>query len=171
MGGEPGFSLTHSEFNEFLFAPVGVQENGMTVSVFSALTRLGFDPWREAKRLSGLSGDLAARALGEMIERWAAGGWKKVDSALVAAGLVRLLPRHGGESPSSSEAAPARTARPSHSSQLDLWRWKLSTVPAVLWLVIFVLVMGVIYAMSANSEKPWAGDPGSDLPRKSAPRD
>lgn len=171
MGGDPSFSLTHSEFNEFLFAPVGVQENGMTVSVFSALTRLGFDPWREAKRLSGLSGDLATRALGEMIERWAAGGWQKVDSALVAAGLVLLLPSHGGETPSASEPTAARPMRPSHPSQLDLLRWKLSTVPAVLWLVIFVLVMGVIYAMSASSEKPWSGDPGSDIPRNSAPRD
>ncbi len=171
MGGDPSFSLTHSEFNEFLFAPVGVQENGMTVSVFSALTRLGFDPWREAKRLSGLSGDHAVQALVEMIERWAAGGWEKVDSALVAAGLVQLLPSHGGERQSSSEQAAVRTARPSHPSQLELLRWKLSTVPAVLWLVIFVLVMGVIYAMSASSEKPWSGDPASNIPRKSAPRE
>lgn len=171
MGGDPGFSLTHSEFNEFLFAPVGVQENGMTVSVFSALTRLGFDPWREAKRLSGLSGDHAARALGEMIERWAAGGWKKVDSALVAAGLVRLLPSHGGETSSVSEPTAARPMRPSHPSQLELWRWKLSTVPATLWLVIFVLVLGVIYAMSASGESSWSGDPSSDIPSKSAPRE
>ena len=170
MGGDSSFSLTHSEFNEFLFAPVGVQENGMTVSVFSALTRLGFDPWREAKRLSSLPGDHAVRALGEMIERWAAGGWKKVDSALVAAGLVQLLPSHGGDRQSPVEQVAARSGRPANPSQLELWRWKLSTVPAVLWLVIFVLVMGVIYAMSASAEKPWSGDPASDIPRKSAPR-
>jgi hypothetical protein len=40
----PQFSLIHSEFNEFLFAPVGKEENGAVLTVLLALTRLGIDP-------------------------------------------------------------------------------------------------------------------------------
>jgi len=48
---QPQFSLIHSEFNEFLFASVGEEKNGVELTALSALTRLGFDSWREAARL------------------------------------------------------------------------------------------------------------------------
>ena len=35
------FSLLHSDLNDFLFATVGDEPNGMPLSVISALTRLG----------------------------------------------------------------------------------------------------------------------------------
>ena len=35
------FSLLHSDLNDFLFASVGEEQNGVTLSVVSALTRLG----------------------------------------------------------------------------------------------------------------------------------
>jgi len=38
------FSLLHSKLNHFLFASVGVEQNGMPLSVVSALTRLGSSP-------------------------------------------------------------------------------------------------------------------------------
>jgi hypothetical protein len=57
------FSLLHSDLNDFLFASVGDQQNGMPLSVISALTRLGVDPWEEAARLAALPKVLAAEAL------------------------------------------------------------------------------------------------------------
>ena len=54
------FSLIHSEFNEFLFASIGDDENDMPLSVLSALIRLDIDPWEEAKRLSILPSGIAA---------------------------------------------------------------------------------------------------------------
>ncbi len=41
----PQFSLINSEFNEFLFASVGMEKTGIELTVLSALTRLGVDPW------------------------------------------------------------------------------------------------------------------------------
>ena len=41
-------------FDPFLLESVGVDENGMTVSVLSTLARLGLDPWEEAGRLAVL---------------------------------------------------------------------------------------------------------------------
>jgi len=39
----PEYSVGHSRYNDFLFAPIG-EEKMETLSVLSALTRLGFDP-------------------------------------------------------------------------------------------------------------------------------
>ena len=37
------FALDHSDLNEFLFADVGTERNGMTLSVLSLLARIGGD--------------------------------------------------------------------------------------------------------------------------------
>jgi hypothetical protein len=50
-------------FDNFLFAEVGEEQNGMVLSVVSALARLDLDPWTEAASLSRLS----ARAGGERL--------------------------------------------------------------------------------------------------------
>ena len=63
------FSLLHSDLNDFLFASVGDEQNGMALNVISALTRLGIDPWEEAARLAALPKALAAEALAPMIAR------------------------------------------------------------------------------------------------------
>ena len=47
----PEYALGHSEYNAFLFAAVGEEKVG-TLTVLTALTRLGIDPWQEAARLS-----------------------------------------------------------------------------------------------------------------------
>ena len=41
-----------SEFDLFLFAPVGEERNGMLLSMISALARLDVDPWQEAATLT-----------------------------------------------------------------------------------------------------------------------
>src|SRR5712672_9319 len=61
------FSLLHSDLNDFLFASVGEEQNGVTLSVVSALTRLGVDPWEEAARLTPLPRARAAEALATLI--------------------------------------------------------------------------------------------------------
>lgn len=60
MALRPQFSLINSEFNEFLFAPVGEEGNGTVLTVLSAFTRLGMDPWGEAALLSELPKEAAA---------------------------------------------------------------------------------------------------------------
>lgn len=43
------------DLDKFLFAEVGDETDGNPLSVISALTRLGLDPWEEAGRLSSLA--------------------------------------------------------------------------------------------------------------------
>src|SRR5271157_4224981 len=95
MALRPQYSLLQSEFNEFLFAYVGEEKNGMPLTVLSALTRLGLDPWGEAARLANLPSEAAARALEAVIALLPEGDWKVSDSWAIATRLVNRLPGRG----------------------------------------------------------------------------
>jgi hypothetical protein len=87
----PEYSLGHSEYNAFLFAAVGEEKVGLPLTVLTALTRLGFDPWREAARLSDLPRETAARAFAVTIAMLPEGDWKASESEAIAARLVNWL--------------------------------------------------------------------------------
>jgi hypothetical protein len=96
----PEYSLGHSEYNAFLVAAVGEEKVGLPLTVLTALTRLGFDPWREAARLSDLPRETAARAFAVTIATLPEGDWKASESEAIATRLVNWLPgRSGGSHP------------------------------------------------------------------------
>ncbi len=86
------FSLLHSDLNDFLFASVGEEQNGVTLSVVSALTRLGVDPWQEAARLTPLPKARAAEALATLIARLPIRRTQSLDDLAISRRLVELLP-------------------------------------------------------------------------------
>ena len=86
------FSLLHSDLNDFLFAPVGEEQNGVTLSVVSALTRLGLDPWEQAARLTPLPKARAAEALATLIARLPIRRTLSSDDLAISQRLVELLP-------------------------------------------------------------------------------
>jgi hypothetical protein len=86
------FSLLHSDFNDFLFAFIGDQQNGMPLNVVSALTRLDVDPWEEAARLAALPKVLATEALEPMIARLPIFRRQQSDNLAISRRLVELLP-------------------------------------------------------------------------------
>ena len=51
------FRPLRSDLDKFLFAAVGDEIDGIPLSMISALTRLGLDPWQEAGRLSVIADD------------------------------------------------------------------------------------------------------------------
>ena len=102
----PEYSLGHSEYNAFLFAAVGEEKVGLPLTVLTALTRLGFDPWREAARLSDLPRETAARAFAVTIAMLPEGDWKASESEAIAARLVNWLPGRSAVAIPSVEAAP-----------------------------------------------------------------
>ena len=89
------FSLLHSDLNDFLFAAVGEQQNGMPLNVVSGLTRLGLDPWEEAGRLAALPKALAAKKLAPIIARLPLERPEPLDNLAISRLLVELLPEHG----------------------------------------------------------------------------
>jgi hypothetical protein len=81
-----------SNFNNFLFSPIGTDCFGAQVSVASALSRLDIDAWAEAAVLAQMPHDAAARRLAKSISRFAEIPQIERDSEKVALNLVRLLP-------------------------------------------------------------------------------
>ena len=110
------FSLIHSELNEFLFAPVGEEPNGVTLSVVSGLTRLGLDPWEEAARLTPLPKARAAEALAKLIARLPIRRTQSLDDLAISRRLVELLP--------AQNAAPSQARGSTWSGQKNYW-WAL----------------------------------------------
>ena len=100
----PEYSLGHSEYNAFLFAAVGEEKVGLPLTVLTALTRLGFDPWREAARLSDLPRETAARAFAVTIAMLPEGDWKASESEAIATRLVNWLPGRSAQAIPSVEA-------------------------------------------------------------------
>ena len=92
----PEYSLGHSEYNAFLFAAVGEEAVGLPLTVLTALSRLGIDPWQEAARLSDLPRETAARVFAQTIARLPEGDWKASDAEAIAARLVDSLPLRSG---------------------------------------------------------------------------
>ena len=87
------------EFDDFLFAPIGEEQNGMSLSVVSALARSNVDPWQEAAQLARLPATTATQRLAALI---AALPGARSDSGATALRLIALLPRPGA----SETAAP-----------------------------------------------------------------
>jgi hypothetical protein len=95
-----------SEFDDFLRAPIGDDNNGMQLSVLSALARLDIDPWDEAAALARLPQDTATRKLASLIAALPAGPLARPDSATIAARLIPLLPCRVDREPPSHRTLP-----------------------------------------------------------------
>jgi hypothetical protein len=139
-------SLLGSEFDEFLFAPIGEDGHGMRVSVLSALARLDIDPWQEAARLARLPGKAAAERLASLIARLPDRPQIHHDAGPVAARLVALLPRRTVPDLRSSRK-PVRWNHP---------RWNppgaaaLPNSRAILYAVIVALALTALTLMSSR---------------------
>jgi hypothetical protein len=92
MSSSDAFALRQSGLNEFLFAPVGTEANGMTLSLVSVFARLGDDPWREAGRLAKLPVSDAISSLAGTIAGMPTSKWPLPAATTIAARLVALLP-------------------------------------------------------------------------------
>jgi hypothetical protein len=85
-------ALPGAEFNDFLFAPIGEDRNGMLVSVLSGLARLDVDPWQEAADLAQLPGETATQRLASLIGALRDGDPSYLDPRTIAMRLIGSLP-------------------------------------------------------------------------------
>jgi hypothetical protein len=139
------FSLLDSEFGDFLFATVGEERIGMPLSVLSAFTRLGLDPWLEAARLSDLPKDFAIATLSGVIARLPVGRWELSETRGIAARLIEFLPERG----SVAGADPAKVGAARRLRGPAVW-------------LIFVIVGAVAFlGMVANHDLPWVSSHAS----------
>jgi hypothetical protein len=122
-----------SNFDAFLYAAVGLEKNGMELSVVSALARFGVDPWQEAARLATLPQELAADGMRLLLDRLPEGGWPASDTAAIAARLVKLLPRGG--------STTAQPDQPKAGSQKKGNR--LTTILLVIAMLLASVILGI----------------------------
>ena len=136
----PEYSLGHSEYNPFLFAAVGEGAFGLPLTVLTALTRLGFDPWREAARLAALPRETAARVFAVTIAMIPEGNWKASESEAIAARLVDCLPGR------TAQAIPLARAPPIGSEEM-----KSGLAPWLAWGVLAAALLFLGLHLSADN--------------------
>lgn len=119
------------EFDEFLFAPVGEDGNGMLLTVLSVLARRNVDPWREAAKLAQLPVRAATDQLASVIAELPEGPSDRPDPEAMAARLIALLPRWVGSKAQSREPGKMKTR-------------------TILFVVVMVLLMGAQYFIQAS---------------------
>jgi hypothetical protein len=97
MSSSDAFALRRSGLDEFLFAPVGTEPNGLTLSLLSVFARRGDDPWKEAGKLVGLPKGVAIESVALTILRMPRSVWTLLDATAIATRLVALLPTRLGD--------------------------------------------------------------------------
>lgn len=95
-------------FDGFLYADLGQDTDGNTVSVLSALARLGVDPWTEADELSRLSHARARDRLGSLLARLRDIPSLGETAATTVQRLIELLPNAPRPKMVGGAALPAR---------------------------------------------------------------
>ena len=133
-----------SDLEAFLYASIGEEGNGMTLSVLSGLSRLGVNPWDEAARLSLLPREGAITALDQRIAQLPRGTWQLSDTMGIAVRLVELLPKHDPHARATLSVPHPDSKKPSASR--------------VLWLIAAGIAVLLLYSMSGRAEPLPAGD-------------
>jgi len=100
------------DFDPFLFASIGSDRHGQTLSVISALARADLDPWQEAINLSRMTRTEATQRLSRLIAALPGEPAAALPIEVVARGLIALLPTNRGLVPPLPEKVAAVVARP-----------------------------------------------------------
>jgi hypothetical protein len=128
------FALKNSGLNAFLFAEVGTEQNGSTLTALSTLARLGNDPWAQAAVWAKMSNAATIDCLTKSILRMPLCGLAYIEARTTATRLVMLLPRQSGQ-----------TAFPS-LAELKIPEW--------LPIVAFCVILGIAVMVSTLAARP-----------------
>ena len=151
-------SIERSQFEAFLVAPIGLEQNGMLLSVLSALARLDIDPWCEAASLAEMSTEAATERMRLLIAALPEETSAHSNADEIAARLIALLPpRQLISRPLSSKIMAGNTGVPANYR-------------VIIFLILMALLMGPQLLMrSAQSPAQGGGVHGSTPGTVSAP--
>jgi hypothetical protein len=102
---------SNTDFARFIYADVANEPNGMELSVLSALSRRGLDPWYEAHRLAQRPPFAAADRLAQILRPLPAIQASRLDAKAISERLVALLPVQDGVAEGLSAATPVPIGR------------------------------------------------------------
>ena len=141
-------SAAGSEFDQFLYAPITEESNGMLLSMLSALARLDVDPWDEAERLARLPPESATRFLTALIAALPDGPSARADPEALAQRLVALLPQRLATRRHSPGPLPVTGLATSHHA---------FTSYLLLYVALMVLFLGAQWLMGRSQETGKSG--------------
>ena len=125
------FVLKSLGVDAFLFAGVGTELNGSTLTILSVLARLGRDPWAEAARWAKLPKAAVIDSLAQSIAQMPLCPSALAEARATAARLVLLLPAQTRLSRQSASADAAPPAMPK-------------------WVPLMILYCALALGMAAN---------------------
>jgi hypothetical protein len=151
MARSASLSTLPSAYNDFLYAVVGEDRNGASVTVLSVLARQNLDPWAEAAELSQLPRDTAARRLISMIT---ASALSTTDQTTLADRLIALLSSCVASSDGASNAvqdAHPPVQRPPPGGKLVVIAIYIGLMILGQWIAASVLERAPLTTASASS--------------------
>lgn len=100
----PDYALSRARYTPFLFTVVGTERrdaenSGEDITVLTALSRIGIDPWQEAARLATLPRVEAAESLAATFINLPDTRWTLGDAAGTAQRIVDTLPQLSRRAP------------------------------------------------------------------------
>lgn len=137
-----------SEFDAFLFAPIGESGNGMPLTVLSALARQNVDPWQEAANLARLPREAATQRLTSWLAALSGGLSADRESGTIAARLIALLPHRVVVSP------------PLNLASIADGRIKVSR-PVTVFVIFMAFLIGVQFVIAMGQSSAQIGNAGS----------
>jgi hypothetical protein len=143
-----------SEFDQFLFAPLGEDRNGLPLSVVSLLARLDLDPWQEAENLAALSAEAAARRLARSLDTLTDPVLRPADSQATILRLLALLPARAATIFQTPTGGGGAVAAPDPAARIR----------TILFITSAVLLVGSqIFAAHRYTPDPPGAVPGSSV--------
>jgi hypothetical protein len=128
----------------FLFAEVGMQPNGLPLTILSVLARLGQDPWAEAARWTKLPRSTTIDKLAGSIAQMPLAPQALAEARQTASRLVLLLPTQLQTPRKQAEVTAKKAAKP---------MWVLAAI-AVVTMALGVATAFVPRANDANGVVP-----------------
>jgi hypothetical protein len=112
MPDRDAFAFQNSGLNAFLFAEVGIEQNGSPLTILSTLARLGLDPWAQAAEWARMPKAATIEGLTQSIARMPLGARGLAEARMTAARLMLLLPRQAGPTAQTSRRTIAGLKMP-----------------------------------------------------------
>jgi hypothetical protein len=149
------------EFNKFLHASMGDDNNGVPLTVLSALARMDVDPWKEASNLAKMTPESAVTQLASLLGALRNAPAAGPESTGLARTLIALLPRPRNRAPPMlrvfAQAPP--TKQPASNSNVLTVLAFLFFMLVSQWLMVSLLAPKVVQpppTSAPNTESPSA---------------
>jgi len=145
-----------SEFDDFLFALIGEDRDGVPLSVVSALGRMDLDPWHEAAALAGLPAETAVLKLVALFRGLPDQLFKDPNRSTLAKRLIALLPN-----PQLAKAQAHTTSADAGSPSGFRSRLTANAVLFAIYMIVFLIYQFVSTRRDAPAQQNSAPAPTS----------